>query len=485
MSLPWRSDRPRLLLVGNGMTGERLLDELLVRGALDRFSVTVVGEERHAAYNRILLTSVLAGADPDSIVTKPLDWYTRHGIVLLADRRVQHLDTEHRRAHLDDGIELDYDVAVLATGSEAMRSPIAGIGQPGGPPVDGVHVFRTLDDCLRLRADATAGSSGPDAGVIGGGLLGLEAAKALLDHGKRVTLVHTTDSLLDAQLDDVGGRFLRRSVEALGIRVVTGRAASLLARQTPDAIVLEDGRTVPAQLVVLATGVRPRVDVADASGIATNRAILVDDRLATSAPGVYAIGDCVEHASTTFGLVAPGWEHAGVLADLLAGTRPEARYAGSTTYTRLKVAGIDVVSMGVTDAGPDDEVVQVIEERRGVYRKLIVRGGRLVGACAVGDPAAGAPLLQLLERGDPLPTNAIDVLCSPNAFAGAGQLSSEVCTCNHVGEPALVAAIESGCDSLDALRACTRAGTGCGSCVGQLKRLLESHATLRPAPVPA
>jgi nitrite reductase (NADH) large subunit len=484
MSLSFTTERPRLLLVGNGMTGERLLDELLTRGALERFSVTVVGEERHAAYNRILLTSVLAGAAAESIVTKPHDWYRRHDIELLSDRRVRYLDTDGRLAHLSDGRVVAYDVAVLATGSEAVRPPIAGIGHRGEPPVPGVHVFRNLDDCLRLRA-ATTDTSVADAVVVGGGLLGLEAAKALLDHGKRVTLVHATDALLNAQLDDVGGRFLRRSVEALGITVVTGRAASLLARATPDALALEDGRVVPAQLVVLATGVRPRIEVADASGISTNRAILVDDQLATSAPGVYAIGDCAEHASTTFGLVAPGWEHAGVVADLLAGTRPDARYAGSTPYTRLKVAGIDVVSMGVTDAGPDDEVVQVIEERRGVYRKLIAREGRLVGACAVGDAAAGASLLQLLERRDPLPANAIDVLCSPNAFAGPGLVPSEVCTCNHVTEPTLLAAIDSGCSSLDELRACTRAGTGCGSCVGQLRRLLDAHGAPRPAAVPA
>ncbi len=242
-----------------------------------------------------------------------------------------------------------------------------------------------------------------------------------------------------------------------------------------EAVVLDGGRTLPADLLVLACGIRPRVDAAAASGLAINRGILVDDRLAASAPGVSAVGECAEHDGQIYGIVEPIWEQCKVLADVLAGTDPRARYRGSRPYTRLKVAGVGVASMGLTRPETDaDEVVQIIEERAGTYRKLIVRDDRLVGAVLVGETGASPDLARWLDRGDPLPSNRLDVLCSGGAFASS--TDPEVCNCHHVTESAIVAAIQAGRTNLPQLSSATRAGTGCGSCRGQLARLLSAHA---------
>jgi nitrite reductase (NADH) large subunit len=471
--------RTRVLVAGNGMTTERLLDDLAARGALARLDVTVIGEESHGAYNRILLAYVLAGAEPDSVVTKPIDWYAEHGVILIRDRRVQRLDTEARVAHIGNGQTVGYDVAVLATGSSAVLPPVAGLGEAGGPRPRGVHVFRSLDDCLELRAE-TSPTRGPrDVVVVGGGLLGLEAAKALRDLDHRVTIVHPVEHLLNAQLDQTGGALLRRAFEDLGIAVVVGRAQAVLTGSgasgpdRADALLLDSGQVLPADTVVFTTGVRPRIDVAVASGIEVNRGIVVDSCLATSAPNVYAAGECAEHDGVTFGLVAPCWDHAAVIADRLAGTDPDARYHGTATYARLKVAGLDVTSLGVIEPRDDDDVVEILERRRGVYRKLIVRAGRLAGAVLVGDPANAPSLIRMLERGDPVPANPLDIFCSIDAFRGGPADAEILCNCNRVSESQVVGAIEAGHDTVDLVGRATRAGTGCGSCVGALRRVLE------------
>jgi nitrite reductase (NADH) large subunit len=233
---------------------------------------------------------------------------------------------------------------------------------------------------------------------------------------------------------------------------------------------------VPADLVVFACGIVPRVDVAKASGVPVKRAILVNDLLATSVPGVYAVGECAEHDGKVYGLVQPIWEQCAVLADVLTGANPRSRYPGSKVYARLKVAGVEVASFGITDAEfPTDEVVQVFEDRRGVYRKLIVRNGKLAGAMLIGCAAAAPALVQMFDRDEPLPPNRLDVLATGLAPTTAAE--REVCNCNHVTESAVVEAIRDGCDTLSALCDATRAGTGCGSCRGQLAGLLASHAT--------
>ncbi len=466
--------KKRLAIIGNGMAAGRLLDELARRNAAALYDVTVFGEEPHGCYNRILLGRVLSGSAPDEITLKSPDWYAAHGVTLRAGVRVDRLDTVARQLVTADGQVFPYDAAVFATGSAPFVPKIDGLRLPDGRPKPGVFAFRTVDDCSAMRAFARPAAS---AVVVGGGLLGLEAAKVLCDLGLHVTVLHKHDTLMNAQLDRPGGEMLRRAVEKMGLFVRTGvRTEEVLGGDRAAGVRLADGSVIPADLVVLACGIVPRVEAARASGVPVDRGMVVNDRLATPVPGVYAVGECAEHEGKVYGLVEPIWEQCGVLADVLTGANPRARYAGSKVYARLKAAGVEVASMGLVEAERDtDEVIQVIEDRRGIYRKLIVRDGKLAGAMLVGCAAAAPGLVRLFDRDEPMPPNRLDVLAS----AGGGAPSDddpEVCNCHHVTESTLVEAIRGGCATLAELSDCTRAGTGCGSCRGQLAGLVLKHA---------
>ncbi len=464
--------KKRLAIVGNGMAASRLLDELVRRNATESFEITVFGEESRGSYNRILLGRVLSGGNPDEIALKPNAWYAARGVTFHSGVRVAKVDPVARRLTTSAGDLFPYDVCVFATGSSPLVPRVAGLKSDDGSPRDGVHVFRTIEDCMAIRDRARPGSS---AVVVGGGLLGLEAAKALCDMGLHVTVLHLDPVLMNAQLDASGGTLLRRAIEKMGIFVRTGTTAEeIIGNGHVEAVKMRGGDVVPADLVVFACGIVPRVEAARASGVPVNRAILVNDLLATQVPGVYAVGECAEHGGKVYGLVQPIWEQCAVLADVLTGANPRARYLGSKVYARLKVAGVEVASFGVTDPEfPTDEVVQVFEERRGVYRKLIVRDGKLAGAMLVGCAEAAPALVQMFDRDEPLPPNRLDVLATGNAPTTAAE--REVCNCNHVTESVVVEAIRDGCDTLPALCDATRAGTGCGSCRGQLTTLLASH----------
>ena len=466
--------KKRLAIVGNGMAASRLLDELVRRGGTETFDVTVFGEEPRGSYNRILLGRVLSGGEVDEITLKPREWYADRGVTFRSGVRVTKVDPVGRKLATSDGDSHPYDVCVFATGSSPLVPPVRGLKSDDGSPRDGVHAFRTVEDCVAIRERARPGSS---AVVVGGGLLGLEAAKALCDLGLHVTVLHLDPVLMNAQLDRCGGELLGRAIERMGIFVRTGTTADeIMGNGHVESVKLRGGDVVPADLVVFACGIVPRVEVAKASGIPVNRAILVNDLLATAVPGVYAVGECAEHGGRVYGLVQPIWEQCTVLADVLTGANPRSRYRGSKVYARLKVAGVEVASFGLTDAEyATDEVVQVFEDRRGVYRKLVVRDGKLVGAMLVGCAAAAPALVQMFDRDEPLPANRLDVLATGNT-SPATAAEREVCNCNHVTEAAVVEAIRDGCDTLPALCAATRAGTGCGSCRGQLAGLLTAHA---------
>jgi nitrite reductase (NADH) large subunit len=461
-----------MAIIGNGMATGRLLDELVRRNAGARFDVTVFGEESRGCYNRILLSRVLAGDSPDDITTKPSDWYAEKGITFHSGVRVTKVDPIARQLTTSDGDTHPFDVCVFATGSSPLVPPIKGLKREDGTPRDGVHVFRTVDDCVAIREYARPGSS---AVVVGGGLLGLEAAKGLCDLGVHMTVLHLAPHLMNAQLDARGGEMLRRAIEKMGIYVRTGTsAAEVIGNGHVEAVRLQTGDVIPADLVVLACGIVPRVDVAKASGIPVNRAIPVNDLMATAVPGVYAVGECAEHAGVVYGLVQPIWEQCAVLADVLTGANPRARYTGSKVYARLKVAGVEVASFGLNDGTATDEVIQIFEDRRGVYRKLIVRDGKLVGGVLVGCAAAAPSLVQMFDRNERMPSNRLDVLAT--GLTAATPDDREVCNCNRVSEGAVIDAIRGGCDTLPALCAATRAGTGCGSCKGQLTALIHKHA---------
>ena len=476
--------RRHLAIIGNGMAASRLLDELGARAGHSRYDISVFGEEAGGAYNRILLSHVLGGEQPDTIVTKPPAWYRQQGVRLIDGVAVRRLDPARKAVETSDGALHRYDLAVLATGSQPQVPAIEGITTDDGSLRRGVFVYRTMDDCLRMRDRVRPGAS---AIVLGGGLLGLEAAKVLGDAGLHVTVVHAAENLMNAQLDPLAGEMLRRKIEACGIFVRTGRTIDAIIQGDEgdgavEAVSLDDGKVLPADILVLACGVRPRTEVARASGVPVNRGIVVNDTLATEVPGIYAIGDCAEHRGRTYGVAGPAWEQATVLADVLTGASPQARYRGSRLFTRLKVAGVDVATMGTAQPELEtDDVIEVVEQARSSYRKLVMRDGKLMGATLVGNTSAAASLVQIFDRDDPMPDDPLEALCP--GFAGGASNSGErmICNCNRVTEAGVAQAIAAGCHSVEAIGAATRAGTGCGSCKQELKRLLDR----RPAvPVP-
>jgi nitrite reductase (NADH) large subunit len=469
--------RKKLAIIGNGMGACRLLDDLVERGGTQQYEVSVFGEEQGGAYNRIMLNKVLAGDAPDAIVTKSHEWYDRQGVRLIDRSRVTHIDTRAKSIETEDGRRRAYDVAVLATGSQPLVPGLPGLTDDNGDLRPGVFVYRTIGDCIRMRQRVRSGDS---AIVVGGGLLGIEAAKTLSDQGLHVTVIHVKKTPLNAQLDELGGEMLARQLEQLGIFLRLGRTLeAVYGEEAARGVILDDGTSLPADLVVLACGVRPRVDLAKASGLPVNRGIVVNDTLATEVPGVYAFGECAEHRGQTYGIVTPVWEQAAVLADVLTGKNPGIRYRGSKLYTRLKVAGVEVASMGSLEPELDsDQVFQIVEERRNAYRKLVLRDGRLLGAMLVGNTKAASTLVQLFDRGTRLPDDPLEVLCQAPA---AASVERTVCNCNKVTEATVKQAIEGGCDSVEALGRATKAGTGCGSCKGELVQLLKRSAPVEPA----
>jgi NAD(P)H-nitrite reductase large subunit len=461
----------RVVVVGNGMAGARVVEELLRRD--DSLDITVLGAERRPAYNRILLSDVLAGKRPAAeVALRAVD-----GAVRRLGTAVVGIDRAAKQVRADDGTSTPYDVLVLATGSEPVVPPVHGIAGPDGTLLDGVFVFRTLEDCDAIAARAKRATR---AVVVGGGLLGLEAARGLLQHGLEVSVVHGMGHLMDVQLDPQGGAVLRRSVEALGVDVHLGSFASrVLGTRSVQGVGLADGRVVPGDLVVLACGVRPQVSLARSADLAVERGVLVDDELRTSDPSVDAIGECAQHRGEVYGLVAPAWEQAAVLADVLTG-RPSA-YTGSRLVTRLKAMGLEVAAMGDTSATLDDaadglEVVVLSDPARHVYKKLVVRDDKLVGALLLGDLATAGTVTQHFDRQTPLPADRVSLLVAPRRASAVLEDEDTVCTCNAVTAGQIRA---SGCRSVPEVALKTRATTGCGTCTSVVKALLAPAAPER------
>ena len=338
----------RLVVIGNGMAGARTVEEILSRGG--DFAITMFGDEPYGNYNRIMLSNVLAGVEDEAgIFLNDLSWYADNGITLHHGRRVDRIDVFGKTVHTDDGSVTPYDKLIIATGSRAHIPPITGLHRPGRGYHQGVFAFRTLDDTRNMMRYARDHER---AVVIGGGLLGLEAARGLQNHLRHVTLVHSAGHLMNAQLDEQGGKILQRSVEKLGIEVLTGaRTTEILGKHAVTGVKLSDGRTIPCDVVVVAAGIRANSDVAETSGLVVERGIVVDDQMrAQDEPDIYAVGECVQHRGETYGLVAPLWDQAGVLADHITGRDPRAAYHGSRVATKLKVAGVEVGALGVMEA---------------------------------------------------------------------------------------------------------------------------------------
>ncbi|MGC4879667.1 nitrite reductase large subunit NirB [Micromonospora sp. DT43] len=471
--------RRRLVVVGNGMAGARTVEEILERGGGDQFAITMFGEEPYGNYNRILLSNVLSGVDDEAgIFLNDMSWYAENGITLHVGTRVTRIDRFARRIYADDGTETPYDKLIIATGSRTFVPSIPGIHRPGRGYHQGVFAFRTIDDTRNMIRYAREHER---AVVIGGGLLGLEAARGLQNHLAHVTLVHAAGHLMNAQLDAQAGAILRRSIERLGIEVVLGaHTTEVLGKHAVTGVKLKDGRTVACDVVVVAAGIRANAEMAATSGLPVERGIVVDDQMRVQDEvDIYSVGECAQHRGETYGLVAPLWEQARVLADHITGTNPNAAYHGSRLATKLKVAGVDVASMGLKEAErDDDETVVFAEPRRGVYKSIIIRDDRLVGATLLGDVRKVAFLMQAFDRGLALPKERVEMLFdlgAPSAEVSAAELGDDVqvCNCNGVTKRALVGTVQGGVKTLTGVMDATRAGKGCGSCKSLVAQIVE------------
>jgi len=467
------SAREHLVVIGNGMAGCRAIEELLARDPA-RYRVTIFGAEPHVNYNRIMLSPVLAGEKRfEDIILNGHDWYRDNHVELIAGDAVVAIDRAGKRVTAASGRGISYDRLLIATGSDPFIIPVP------GHALDGVISFRDMHDVDRMLA---AADKGGEAVVIGGGLLGLEAAHGLTLRGMKVTVLHLMPTLMERQLDEAAGWLLKTALEERGQTILTGAdTAEILGDGKVEGVRLKDGRVIPASIVVMAVGIRPNVRLARDAGLAVGRGIHVDDHMVTSDPNILAVGECVEHDGNVYGLVAPLFDMCRALADGLV-EKPSG-YRGSVTSTKLKVAGLDVFSAGDFSGGDGAEDIVLRDASRGVYKRVVVKDDRIVGAVLYGDTGDGGWYFDLLKRQEDI-SDLRDLLIFGQAFAsGGGQADpkaavaalsddAEICGCNGVSKGAVVACIAKGARSLDAVRTGCKASASCGSCTGLVESLL-------------
>jgi nitrite reductase (NADH) large subunit len=465
----------RLVVIGAGMASGRALEHLFEM-APGAHRVTLFGAEPRGNYDRIMLSPVLSGEKAyDDIVVHDAEWYARHGVECRFGERVTGIDRARRVVATARG-ETPYDTLVIATGSDPFMLPLP------GRDLDGVIAYRDLDDTNRMIA--LSETPGARAVVIGGGLLGLEAAAGLAARGVDVTVVHINGHLMERQLDEAAGYLLRKELRSRGIDVRCSAVSKeiLGAEGRVRALRLEDGTELPCDLLVMAVGIRPCVALARDAGLAVNRGVVVDDAMRTSDPDVLALGECVEHRGAVFGLVAPLYDQALVAAKTLAGE--PAAFAPREVATKLKVTGVDLFSAGDFAEGEGREDIVLRDPARGVYKRLVLRDDRIVGAVMYGDTADGAWFLGLLKDRADVSTMRDTLIFGP-AFQGGAPLDpmaavaalpddAEVCGCNGVCKGRIVAAIGEGAATLDAVRAATKASASCGTCTGLVEQILAS-----------
>jgi assimilatory nitrate reductase electron transfer subunit len=497
--------RRQVVVVGYGMAGARLAEEIRRRDpGADRVELTVLGTEPHTAYNRVLLSTMMAGSmDRDAVRLHGPDWGHRHRVNLRLASTVTRIDRHRRLVELASGPAARYDALVLATGSRPWIPPTPGLTGGDGRLADGVLHFYTLDDCEGI---IRAAAGRVPVAVLGGGLLGLEVAAGLAGRGNPVTVVHPAGHLMERQLDPDAGRMLARVLAGTGVRFRLGRTAA--GYRPGQGLELDDGSRVDAGLVVVCAGARAETRLARDAGLDVRAGIVVDDGLRTTDPDVYAIGDCVEHRGLVRGLVQPAWEQARVLADLLTGADRAASYRGTAPVTRLKASGVELAAMGQVQVGPDfgvdglveptapvgfsieatlgsaaaaaPEVLSLQDPARGRYAKLVLHDDRVVGAIMLGLPDAVANVSHLFDRGLPAPADRLALLLGralppEQAAAGPADLPADavVCLCNTVTKGHLLAAQQAGARTFHDLVAATRATRGCGSCRSAVQSLAD------------
>ena len=473
------TSKKKLVVIGNGMAGARTVEEILARGGAEQFDITMFGDEPTGNYNRILLSNVLNGSQgEEDIFLNPLAWYEQNNIRLHAGMRASGLLRRAKLVYGENGDAEPYDKLIIATGSRAFIPLMEGTTLNDGSFKPGVFVFRTLDDCREIAEYAKGKKS---AAVIGGGLLGLEAARGLQNFGLEVHVVHLGGHLMQQQLDPAAGSILKASMEDLGVQVhLRKNTAAILGGDRVLGLRFADGSTLDCDMVVISAGIKANWEIAAGCGLTVERGIVVDDHMqCVDDRDIYAVGECAQHRGQMYGLVAPLWEQAKVLADHITGKNPKAAYHGSKVATKLKVMGVEVASMGIVEPEyPEDEVVQFSEPKRGTYKKLIIRDGRLVGGILLGDISKAAYLMQAFDRNTPLPEERLRLLFDigdPPKQVTFEEMSpdTQVCNCNGVSKGALIACVNAGKRSAKSVMEATRAGMGCGSCKSMVSELVD------------
>ena len=479
----------KLVVIGNGMAGARAVENVLSRDGGDLFAIAMFGDEPYGNYNRIMLSGILNGSKTlDDILINTPEWYADSGVKLHSGDRVVDIDRVAKTVRSASGIVEPYDVLLIATGSKAFVPPFKGAFDAAGRLKPGVFAYRTLDDCRAIAAHAKGARK---AVTIGGGLLGLEAARALGGLGCESHVVHLADHLLELQLDATGGGLLRRAMEGFGLQVHTGKATTeVLGADRVTGLAFKDGSTIDCDMVVVAAGVRPNSEIGLRAGLTVERAIVVNDQMQSiDDRSIYAVGECAQHNGKVYGLVAPLWDQAAVFADHVTGRNDQAAYGGSKLATKLKVMGVELASMGITNPRDEhDEVIQFAEPKRGTYKKLILRDGRLVGGILMGEISKAPYLMQAFDRDSPLPEERLalhfDLGTAPPTLSPEEMpAETKVCNCNGVTKGAIGASIAAGCRETQAVMAATRAGTGCGSCKSQVETLTAYFVARTPEPV--
>jgi len=464
----------KLVVIGNGMAPGRALERLFEQ-APNAYEVTIFNAEPRVNYDRIMLSPVLSGEKSfEEIVIHGDGWYTDRNIMLYKGFRIDEIDREAKTVTASDGTTEAYDKLIVATGSLPIVIPVPGHDLPG------VLTYRDLDD---VQAMLLAAQARGRAVVIGGGLLGLEAAAGLSERGMDVTVLHLMPTLMERQLDPAAGHLLKRAVQERGIKVLTeANTKAILGEKRVEGVELEDGTVIPADLVVMAVGIRPNAAIAEDAGLEVNRGIVVDETMRTSDPDIFALGECAEAHGQVFGLVAPLYEMAGVVAAQLAGDA-SARFDPTVTATKLKVTGINLFSAGDFADGEDREEIVLRDAARGIYRRLVLQDNQLVGTVMYGDTGDGAWFFDLLKRGEDISDLRENLIFGPG-YAGGAPLDptaavaalpddAEICGCNGVCKGAITGRIaELGLTSLDDVRAHTKASASCGTCTGLVEQLL-------------
>ena len=461
-----------VVLVGNGMVSHRLCEALRKQDPNGDIRITVIGEEPRPAYDRVHLTNYFKDDSADTLLLADATWYASQGITLKLGQRVTQIDRDTCRLTTDQGEEVTYDRLVLCTGSSAFVPPLPGVQKQG------VFVYRTIEDLDAIKAYAKHATR---CAVIGGGLLGLEAARAVQECGLEAHVVEMAPRLMPRQLDAVGGALLRRTIMQMGVTCHLGKITREIGGgDSVEALVFDGDEALAVDMIVISAGIKPRDELARQSGleVGTRGGVIVDDRLRTSDPRIFAIGEVALHRSMIYGLVAPGYEMANVVANILTGQ--EAAFEGADLSAKLKLMGVDVASFG--DPFAENESTNAVcyqDFVKGIYKKLIISedGKHLLGGMLVGDASEYGSLVHYARSGDPLPR-------PPEAMIGIGEAAAEgglaalpdaaqICSCNNVSKGDIVAAVQGGCGDMGSVKKCTNAGTGCGGCVPQVTDLLS------------